>query len=218
MLAPRMAALSVVSVAVFLGLAVTVSGGMSALLANGPFLFVIAASVAMVAAALFTRASLGSGVREDRANRWVVVALGGLGLAIAVLPPFCQRVGWLVVDGVSLRWFGAGLYAFGGALRLAPVFALGERFSGLVAIQPGHKLLTTGLYATIRHPSYLGMLVLCIGWSLTFGSLVGLALVGLMLVPLIARIRAEERLLAEHFGAEYEAYRARTSRLLPGIY
>ena len=37
-------------------------------------------------------------------------------------------------------------------------------------------------------------------------------------VPVIARIRAEERLLRAEFGDEYEAYRARTARLIPGIY
>jgi protein-S-isoprenylcysteine O-methyltransferase Ste14 len=40
----------------------------------------------------------------------------------------------------------------------------------------------------------------------------------LMLVPLVARIRAEEKLLGEQFGAEYDAYRARTWRLFPGLY
>jgi protein-S-isoprenylcysteine O-methyltransferase Ste14 len=40
----------------------------------------------------------------------------------------------------------------------------------------------------------------------------------LTIPPILARIRAEERLLSAHFGAEYEAYRARTSRLIPGIY
>jgi protein-S-isoprenylcysteine O-methyltransferase Ste14 len=39
-----------------------------------------------------------------------------------------------------------------------------------------------------------------------------------MLVPLVARIRAEENLLRSQFGAEYDAYRARTSRLIPGLY
>jgi protein-S-isoprenylcysteine O-methyltransferase Ste14 len=38
------------------------------------------------------------------------------------------------------------------------------------------------------------------------------------MLPLLARIDAEERLLRSQFGAEYEAYRARTSRLIPGIY
>jgi len=47
---------------------------------------------------------------------------------------------------------------------------------------------------------------------------VGVLSAALLLVPVVARIRAEERLLREHFGAEYDAYCARTWRLVPGIY
>jgi len=64
----------------------------------------------------------------------------------------------------------------GGALRLWPVFVLGHQFSGLVAIQPGHKLV-------IRHPSYLGLLVNALGWGLAFRSAVGVLLTALMLPP-----------------------------------
>jgi len=95
---------------------------------------------------------------------------------------------------------------------------LGCRFSGLVAIQPGHTLVTNGIYGVIRHPSYLGLLVGSLGWGLAFRSGVGVLLAALMIPPLLARIRAEERLLRAQFGAEYDAYRARTSRLLPGLY
>ncbi len=48
-------------------------------------------------------------------------------------------------------------------LRIWPIFVLGRRFSGLVAIQPGHELVTDGVYRIIRHPSYLGMLILMFG-------------------------------------------------------
>ena len=95
---------------------------------------------------------------------------------------------------------------------------LGRRFSGLVAIQPGHRLVTTGLYGIIRHPSYLGLFVFMLGWGLAFRSGVGVIIAVLMLFVLLARIRAEERLLRETFGAEYDAYRARTWRLLPYVY
>jgi protein-S-isoprenylcysteine O-methyltransferase Ste14 len=87
-----------------------------------------------------------------------------------------------------------------------------------VAIQAAHKLETRGVYAVVRNPSYLGLLVSSQGWVLAFRSGVGVILAAALLVPLVARIRAEERLLRSHFGAEYEAYRARTWRLLPGIY
>jgi protein-S-isoprenylcysteine O-methyltransferase Ste14 len=98
------------------------------------------------------------------------------------------------------------------------VFVLGNRFSGLVAIQPGHRLVTTGIYSIVRHPSYLGLVVSSLGWGLAFRSGVGVLLTVLLIVPAVARMRAEERLLRTQFGAEYDAYRARTSRLIPGLY
>jgi protein-S-isoprenylcysteine O-methyltransferase Ste14 len=95
---------------------------------------------------------------------------------------------------------------------------LGHRFSGLVAIQPGHTLVTGGVYSVIRHPSYLGLLVNSLGWGLAFRSGVGMLLTAVTILPLVTRIRAEERLLRTQFGDEYAAYCARTSRLVPGLY
>ena len=56
------------------------------------------------------------------------------------------------------------------------------------------------------------------GWALAFRSGVGVLLAGLLIPPLLARIRSEEALLRSHFGAEYEAYRSRTWGLIPGVY
>ena len=70
----------------------------------------------------------------------------------------------------------------------------------------------------IRNPSYLGLLILSLGWALAFRSLVGVLLAVLTLAPLIARIRSEEALLRSQFGQEYERYCARTWRLVPGLY
>jgi protein-S-isoprenylcysteine O-methyltransferase Ste14 len=87
----------------------------------------------------------------------------------------------------------------------------------LVAIQPGHTLVTSGVYGVVRHPSYLGLLVNSLGWALAFRSGVGVLLTTLLIPPLVARIRAEERLLRSQFG-EYEGYRSHTSRLIPEVY
>jgi protein-S-isoprenylcysteine O-methyltransferase Ste14 len=95
---------------------------------------------------------------------------------------------------------------------------LDRRFSGLVAIQPEHTLVTRGIYGIIRHPSYLGLLVNALGWTLPFRSGVGVLLTALTIPPLLARIRAEESLLRTQFGSEYDAYCRRTSRLIPGLY
>jgi protein-S-isoprenylcysteine O-methyltransferase Ste14 len=137
---------------------------------------------------------------------------------LGYLPAWADRHGYLIVGGEGLRWIGVVLFALGGWLRLWPVAVLGDRFSGLVAIQPGHQLVTSGIYRIIRHPSYLGLMISSLGWSFAFRSGVGLILCGLTLPPLLARIAAEERLLQAHFGAEYDAYRARTWRMIPGLW
>jgi protein-S-isoprenylcysteine O-methyltransferase Ste14 len=213
-----MAATAVVSVAVYLALAIVGEGGPDAFFAHPALAALVVVTLAAAVASLFSQVNLNSGEREDRANRWVIPAFGILGLALAIAPALADRFGVLIIGGDRARWLGVILYVVGGALRLAPIFALGDRFSGLAAIQPGHKLKTDGLYAAIRNPSYLGLLVLSFGWALAFRSLVGIVVAALFAIPLHARMNAEERLLAEKFGAEYEAYRARTWRLVPWLY
>jgi protein-S-isoprenylcysteine O-methyltransferase Ste14 len=168
--------------------------------------------------AFFAGGNISAGVREDRGNRWVFGAFALIGLLDGYLPAWADRKEFWIVDGDAIRWFGVVLFAAGGALRIWPVFVLGDRFSGLVAIQPGHTLVTSGLYSVIRHPSYLGLLVSTLGWGLAFRSGVGILITALMIPPLLARISAEERLLRSQFGDEYDAYRARTSRLIPGLW
>lgn len=206
------------STAGYLALAVLGEGGLSAFFSHAPLVALAAALFVMAGAAVFAGGNLSSGVREDRSNRWVIWALALLGFLSAYLPAYTDRIGFWTIDGESLRWLGVFLFAVGGALRLWPVFVLGERFSGLVAIQPGHTLVITGMYRFIRHPSYLGLLVIALGWGLAFRSGLGALLAALMVPPILARIRAEERLLREEFGTAYEAYCARTSRLIPGVY
>jgi len=209
---------AVASVAAYLGLAVLGWGGFAAFFAHPARVALVVVTVALTAAALFTEGNLSMGELEDRSNRWVIVAIGVLGAIGAWLPAYTERHGVWVMDGDALRWCGVALYTAGGVLRLVPVFVLGRRFSGLVAIQQGHTLVTGGVYRVIRHPSYLGLLMGVLGWGLAFRSVAGVLIALLNLVPLVARIRAEERLLAAHFGAEYEAYRARTWRLVPGVW
>jgi len=202
----------------YVGLAIVGWGGFDAFFANPARTALVIVTAAMAGAALLSSANLSSGEREDRANRWVIAALGVIGFLSAWLPAYTDRKEFWTIDGDTVRWIGVILYATGGALRLWPVFVLGRRFSGLVAIQPGHTLATDGIYRTIRNPSYLGLLVLSLGWALAFRSLAGVLLVVLMIPPLIARIRSEEALLRSQFGEEYRAYCARTWRLVPGLY
>jgi protein-S-isoprenylcysteine O-methyltransferase Ste14 len=202
----------------YLGLAVLGWGGIAAFFADPARTALVIVILALSAAALLSGGNLSAGEREDRGNRWVLVPLALLGLLGAYLPAYTERHDFWVIDGDAVRWLGVALSAVGGALRLLPVFVLGHRFSGLVAIQPGHRLVTGGIYGVIRHPSYLGLLVASLGWGLVFRSWVGVLIALLTIPPILARIRAEENLLRAHFGAAYESYRARTARLVPGLY
>ncbi len=207
-----------VSVSLWIGLAVAGEGGLALFFAHPARIALVLITLALAAVGMLSEAGLRAGEREDRNNRWIFAPLLIISLLAGWLPAWCDRHDFLTLDGDALRWLGVVLFAVGGALRLAPTFVLGRRFSGLVAIQPGHQLVTTGLYGTIRHPSYLGLIVMMFGWALAFRSLAGVLLAMLAIIPLLARIRSEEALLAAHFGSEYAAYRARTYRLIPGIY
>jgi len=204
--------------AAYFGLAILGWGGFAAFFSHPALIALGAVTAVLAGVSLFAGGSLSSGVREDRSNRWVIWAFSLLGLVDGFLPAYTDRLEFWTIDGDGIRWLGVLLFATGGALRIWPVFLLGSRFSGLVAIQPGHTLLTTGIYSIVRHPSYLGLLVNSLGWGLAFRSGVGVLVTALLLLPLLARIRAEEALLSSQFGAAYDAYRASTSRLIPGLY
>lgn len=215
---PALVLTDIVAALIYLGLAILGWGGFAAFYSHPAFIALTIALMVMTGVAIFSGGNLSSGEREDRSNRWVIVVFTVLGLLAAYLPAYTDRKEFWTLDGDSLRWIGVVLFAAGGALRLWPVFVLGNRFSGLVAIQPGHTLVTTGVYRVIRNPSYLGLLINSLGGALTFRSGVGLLLVALLIPPLIARMRSEERLLYSQFGAEYDLYRSRTWRLVPGLY
>jgi protein-S-isoprenylcysteine O-methyltransferase Ste14 len=205
------------STAIFLGLAILGWGG-------APFFFnpartaLAIVTIAMALVALYAGGNLSPGVREDRGNRWVIAAFSVMGLLAAILPAYTDRIDYWTIDGDAIRWLGVAIFAAGGVLRIWPVFVLGRRFSGLVAIQSGHTLVTTGIYRVIRHPSYLGLLLTALGWALSFRSGVGLLLLAFLIPPLLSRIHAEERLLDRQFGDDYRAYTKRTARLIPKIY
>jgi len=213
----RLAFIAVLTVVCF-GVTILAEGGPRAFFSHPALTALAVAQVAMSGAAFFAGGNLSPGVREDRSNRWVLTAFAVIGVLQIWLPAWTDRVDFWTLDGETIRWVGVVLFAAGGALRLWPVYVLGNRFSGLVAIQPGHTLVTGGIYGVIRHPSYLGLLVNALGFGLAFRSGVGVLLAALTVLPLLARIEAEERLLHSEFGADYDAFRARTSRLIPGVY
>jgi protein-S-isoprenylcysteine O-methyltransferase Ste14 len=204
--------------AVYLGLAALGWGSVAGLVGHPARAGFVALTLLSTALGLVSPVNLSSGVREDVRGRWIFLPSAAGMLVLFWLVPFLDRQDLWVVDGDAARFAGLALFALGCALRTWPVFVLGRRFSGLVAIQPEHELVTHGPYRWIRHPSYLGMMLALAGWALVFRSALGLAATACGLVVLAARIEEEEALLASQFGERYAEYRRRTWRLVPGIY
>jgi protein-S-isoprenylcysteine O-methyltransferase Ste14 len=165
-------------------------GGFSPFFANSARVALVVATVVLTIVALLSGRNLSPGEEEDRSNRWVIAAFALMGLLIGYLPAYSDRKDFLTLDGDAVRCLGVILFVTGVAFRLWPVFVLGRRFGGLVAIQPGHRLATTGVYGVIRHPSYLGLLVSRLGWGLKFRSAPGVVLAAMIVPALISRIRS----------------------------
>lgn len=140
-------------------------------------------------------------------------------LFTAFLMPYMDaRDLWVLPGGDLTRWVGFVVLTLGVTLRLGPMLALGRRFVSVVAIQEGHTLHTSGFYAAVRHPSYLGILLMDLGFAGVFRSVVALALMPVVFWMFKRRMDVEEAFMVEQFGPGYRDYMGRTRRILPGAY
>jgi protein-S-isoprenylcysteine O-methyltransferase Ste14 len=140
-------------------------------------------------------------------------------ILLTLFLPYADRRGLLTFpDREAWRWAGLALCVLGAAIRGAGLWSLGRQFSSYVTLQENHQLVQTGLYKRVRHPMYLGLLMSVAGLPLVFRSWLVIPIWGLALLFVLLRMGQEERLLAEHFGSEFESYRRRTWRLLPYVY
>lgn len=121
--------------------------------------------------------------------------------------------------GDSLLIIGAGLFVVGLSIRLSAIFTLREQFSYTISIYENHQLITNGVYKIIRHPGYLGQLLIFFGIAVSLGNWI--SILGMM-IPILPsylfRIRKEEEVLEKELGERYISYKNSTSRLIPSIY
>ena len=128
------------------------------------------------------------------------------------IPPVLPRGNWIQVIGLVLIAFSMLLITW--AQR-----ALKGRYSARIRVVAGQTLVQDGPYHYLRHPAYAGFLIMGLGISIGFSSLIGLLAVPLLLLPgLLYRIKIEEQILRSQFGEAYALYSQHTHRLIPGIW
>jgi protein-S-isoprenylcysteine O-methyltransferase Ste14 len=117
-----------------------------------------------------------------------------------------------------LRLCGVALSVFGIAISLWSIVTLGRHYDLVLEVHAGHQLVRAGPFAWVRHPVYTGLALHFLGACLATGNV--LLLVGTLFVTLpafYARARAEETLLREQFGSEYDDYMDEVPMLVPGL-
>ena len=145
---------------------------------------------------------------------WILITLA-ITSAVATSSVPVGRMG---MSPASIRAVAAAFLIVGLAVRWWAVITLGKFFTVDVATHRDHMLVDTGPFRLVRHPSYTGLLAAFFGFALSFGSWISLAL---MMTPILVafayRMRVEEAALRHALGPAYDAYCARTKRLIPGL-
>ena len=158
-------------------------------------------------------------VREPISSRLlrlvaIVGAVALLWLPVVPLPLLRER---FIPSGAYCFWSGAAATAAGLLFGVWARHHLGSNWSQAVTIKEGHELVTSGPYAVVRHPIYAGLLTAFVGCAVARGEWRGLVAVGLVFIVLLRKLSLEEKWMAAHFGASYEAYTRRVAALVPFV-
>ncbi len=114
---------------------------------------------------------------------------------------------------------GMTLFVIGFMIRIFSILTLKQYFTYSISEVENHKIIDTGLYHFIRHPGYLGQLIIFLGISTSISNWLSILV---MMIPIslgyLYRIKVEERFMVDKLGKDYLAYQAQTKRIIPMVY
>lgn len=144
---------------------------------------------------------------------WILIPVGiSLGFLFANYQVWNNRN--LVIASI-----GVGIFVVGVLFRWISIFQLKKGFTVNVSIGINHHLKKDGLYTLVRHPSYLGLVLIILGLSIATNSLVSILVMNMpILFAIFYRILIEEKMLTKEFGEAYVKYCEQTKRIFPLIY
>jgi protein-S-isoprenylcysteine O-methyltransferase Ste14 len=151
-----------------------------------------------------------------RGEGWVAAQVALL-LLVAVLG--ARRLPWGDVQSGGLAVVGAGvlLMSLGALMVIRGVQSLGHSRTAMPYPRDDASLVTAGAYRRVRHPIYIGLIALAVGWACLTLSPFALVAAAALTVVLDLKARREEAWLVGRFPG-YPAYQARTHRFIPGVY
>ena len=136
------------------------------------------------------------------------------------LPPALDYLGVAPLPiGLAEGAFALAIMLLGIGLRLYAAISLGGYYTATLRVAEGQRLVDSGPYSIVRHPGYLGEMLIWAGFGVASGNLVT-ALLDLVMFVVVSlyRVSVEERMLVEELGEDYVRYRRRTRRVIPLVY
>jgi len=157
--------------------------------------------------------------RKDRGSRFYMLLSILAGVASAVLVNRNEKFFFADGSTTGLSWAGLVLMAMGFILRFRSIQVLGKSFRTTVETHADQQVCRNGPYRLLRHPSYTGIVLICIGFGFALQNWLSLLLA---LFPtaaaLLFRIKVEEKELSTSLGSDYVEYRKQTKKLIPWIW
>lgn len=154
---------------------------------------------------------------KDKNSLWLLYGLITVGYTLS-FSIGATRIGRIRPWNI---FFAIGMVqaVIGFAIRIHSLLTLKQYFTYSVAKVADHQLVETGLYKVIRHPGYLGQLMIFLGLSISLSN--WLSILAMLLPVAIGygyRMKVEEGFMLEQLGKEYLDYQQRTKRMIPMLY
>jgi len=156
---------------------------------------------------------------DKRSTSFLAFAIVTSILLLLVIPIFNHfNVGVLKINTI-FNILGLLIMTLGVIIRIVAATTLGKFYTRTLRKTDNHIIISKGIYKRIRHPGYLGTILLFIGASISVDNLISLLFItALVLIVYIYRITIEEKMLIDIFGERYRIYIRTTKRLIPFIY
>ncbi len=175
-----------------------------------------------VAERLLRRGRAAASLREGQDDRGTTRAIGrafGWSMLSLCAAPIMNRSGVGRVGSPRLPWAGIAAMVAGLALRVWAAQILGAFYTRTLRTSTEQRIVEEGPYRVVRHPGYLGVLLLWLGAGLAAANWIAAAAIAAALARAYSKhMDAEEAMLAATFAGDYARYAGRTRRLIPFVY
>ncbi len=156
---------------------------------------------------------------KDKGTRIFNILSIIVGMLISIILFYYTNLSFLGTRSDIFLWAGIVIITAGIIVRVWAIISLGDSFRTTIETHDGQSVVRDGAYKYIRHPSYSGAVLSCIGYGIAFQNWISLML--LLIMPVIAfnnRIKHEEAELIRVFGRDYINYQKKTKKLIPFVW